>query len=111
MVGPRQENEMRIASVFLAVAISAASFSAAGAQMTDPFEALARSKRQGIELEKRLKRDAAEQKKREQAQNITQRQQDLATANAQKAARGTAITKPSQPAAGQVAPSLTAPKP
>jgi hypothetical protein len=89
---------MQIGRLFLVLAIIVSGGTTAVAQMTDPFEALAQSKRQQIELEKRMKRDAAEQKKRENTQKDTQRQQDLATAKAQKAARPTSSTaKPVQP--------------
>ena len=89
---------MRLALLALVGAITAIGVDTASAQMTRPFEALERSRREGIELEKRLKRDAAEQKKREQTQKDAQRQQNLATAKAQKATTPAQPTsKPSQP--------------
>ena len=103
---------MQIRRLFLVLAITVSSGTTAGAQMTDPFKALAQSKRQQIELEKRMKRDAAEQKKREKTQKDTQRQQDLAAAKEQKAARPrSATTKPVQPPVKEPTPNPTAPKP
>ena len=96
---------MQIVRLFLVLAIIVSGGTTAVGQMTDPFEALAQSKRQQIELEKRMKRDAAEQKKREKTQKETQRQQDQATAKAHKAARPTsATTKPVQPPVQQPTP-------
>ena len=102
---------MHLARLFLLVAMTVSGINAAGAQMTDPFEALATWKREEIALEKRMKRNAAEQREREKTQKDAQRQQDLATAKSDKAARPSPATaKPSQPAVGQPAQSLAAPK-
>jgi len=85
---------MPIAPLLLAVGIILASgLDAMAVEMTRPFETLEAARRDRVELDKRMKREAAEQKRREREAKA---QQD-ARAAASKAA-------PSQPATDQTSP-------
>ena len=106
---------MRIAQLCLAASIVAASgISAAAVEMVKPFEVLEGARRDRIELDKRMKREAAEQRRREKeqkAQQEAQRKRDAAAAKeAQRAHPSSATTVPSQPTTTPASPSGSAPE-
>jgi len=100
---------MPIAPLLLAVGIILASgLDAMAVEMTRPFETLEAARRDRVELDKRMKREATEQKRREReakAQQDAQRKREAAAAKAAQDARAaTSKAAPSQPATDQTSP-------
>ena len=100
---------MPIAPLLLAVGIILASgLDAMAVEMTRPFETLEAARRDRVELDKRMKREAAEQKRREReakAQQDAQRKREAAAAKvAQDVRAATSKAAPSQPATDQTSP-------
>ena len=102
---------MRLVKLCLAASILAAgALNAAAVEITKPFEALEGARRDRIEMDKRMKREAIERRKQEEerrAQREAQRKRDAAAAKAAQSARPSSSPPvPSQPATG---PSQSAP--
>jgi len=111
----REKAKRLIVPSFAALVIAVASGThAVAVEMTRPFEALEGARRDRIELDKRMKRDAAEQRRREEdvkAQQEAQRKRDAAAAKAAQAARGTSGPGKSAPAQSTADPFKSTPEP
>ena len=96
---------MRLVKLCLAASILAAgALNAAAVEMTKPFEALEGARRDRIEMDKRMKREAmsgGSRRKEQRAEREAQRKRDAAAAKAAQSARPSSSPPvPSQPATG-----------
>jgi hypothetical protein len=77
---------MSIARICLAGSIMAASTLSAGAvELVNPHQVLEHSRREGIEFDKRMKRDAAEQRRLAKEQEAKRKKEDAQTEQEKKA--------------------------